>query len=269
MCKILAMAGIRKDLSQLAWDFVSYASNEMTKEDRDGFGYAALTPGRDLFGEKWTDVEKRFLPNSFIDEPGVYKTPFFDAVTPPEDYVRFGVKETRISAIIAHSRLATCGRELENVHPFVRNGIALVHNGIIFNTLEHEKVVSSCDSESLLTLYLQEDVRNAPAKIQAVSNELVGSYAAAVLHSDGLDVFRNSMAELVVAWVEELKTWVFATTKEILEAGAHGISSTLGPVLRINPGHLLRLHPLTGKVVAHERFEERVSDFQRRQYESD
>ena len=260
MCKILAVAGIKPADDSKLWTFVKAASAPMVSGmDRDGYGYAALTHAGDLYGEKWTDVSHRFKKRDELSPAlKIYNTAFGDAVAIPAGYKLLGDAEGEsetTAAIIAHSRQATCGRELANVHPFMRGKTALVHNGIISNTDQHPKVVSSCDSESILSLYLSGNIAADPRALQtAVIDELQGSYAAFLLTPTCLDVFRNDGAVLYVARIAQLSAWAFATSPEIILAGAKAIHSGYGPVVAVKSGHFIRLNPMTGDVLSRQTF---------------
>jgi predicted glutamine amidotransferase len=260
MCKILAIAGVRPEDDAKLWTFVKAASAPMVGgNDRDGYGYAALTHDGKLYGEKWADVGHRFKKRAEVGPAfKPYTSAFGSAVAVPCGYKMMGNIEGEIgttATVIAHARQATCGRELANVHPFMRANTALVHNGVITNTQAHPKVVSSCDSESILSLYLTGMIEANPAAFQkSVVEELQGSYAAFVLTPTCLDVFRNDGAVLYVAQITALDAWAFATTPEIILAGAKAIKSGYGPVVAVRSGHFIRLDPIAGEVIQHQEF---------------
>lgn len=255
MCKVLAIAGVSKANDAKLWKFVTAASEEMTETDKDGFGYMAMSGDGKMFGEKWLDVDDKFK-RRIADDPklSAYRDQFGDALLYPTGGYSFlgdadGIK-SHTTAIIAHARMATCGINLTNVHPFVRDGVALIHNGIIHNPPARHNVISTCDSESILACYLEGGIKSDPRNFQTtVADKLNGSYAAAVLSADGLDVFRNAGSMLSVSYVPGLEAFVFATTDEIIRRGAKAIRSKPGSIVPLRSHWFLRLDSSSGKVV--------------------
>ncbi len=107
---------------------------------------------------------------------------------------------------IAHTRWATHGKiNLTNAHPQVKNGIAVVHNGIIENYLELKaelsargnKFVSETDTEVVAQLIheaLQSGIPDLLHAVQKALKRCKGSYSIAVIadnHPDQIIVTRN------------------------------------------------------------------------------
>jgi len=91
---------------------------------------------------------------------------------------------------IAHTRLKTQGSEKHNVnnHPiFSKNGIAIVHNGMIHNDKEifaHEKRDGQVDSEAILSVFSE---KTKTDKIKRVFDRLEGSFAFAGIDKNDPD----------------------------------------------------------------------------------
>lgn len=99
-------------------------------------------------------------------------------------------------AWIGHCRLATQGteRDMENNHPFMQDGLALIHNGIIFNYDEyldrrigHVKTVGNCDSELILQSinYHRHRKKSITQSVQHMARELDGDMACALISRQG------------------------------------------------------------------------------------
>jgi hypothetical protein len=265
MCKIMAMAGIPLDKTAEAWDFVMEAANQMTfQPERDGVGYAATTTEGLIYGERWVDpasaFKERYEPTG--EEADIIKK-FGPALVRKVEYNKFGKLDfDNTSAIMLHTRYATCEKALYNTHPFVHGDTALIHNGVIGNAHRELKDLmrsSTCDSEVILSAYLDNDVDTNPKKIDDVSAMLQGSYAVAVMGNDGetpyLDIFKNESTNLCVAKIKELETLVFCTNMEIIQKTCSRVKMTVEYSFYVRPGQLLRLNALTGELMSRTPFE--------------
>jgi predicted glutamine amidotransferase len=276
MCKLLGIVGAKTDkkTQEALSVFVNAAQKVMTAHDRDGFGYAAVRKndagGFGVTGEKWVDTDDVFArldkrAVSYMDDlPGLVKDPM-------EGYadVRWGEVSDKdpIVSVIAHARFATCDVVLENTHPFFdeTNEVVLTHNGVISNHMTITKYQSSCDSESILTAYVEENVRkDIKGGVQRMIDRLQGSYACFVLAKNKttggwyVDVFRNSRCLLHVAYVTDFGCYVFATTEKIISEGAKKAGVKHKPIVTISPGHILRLDAETGTAIDGSPFAEPV-----------
>jgi predicted glutamine amidotransferase len=270
MCKILAMAGIKPEKNKLAWDFAIEASEHMQAHaDKDGFGFAAMTKDGALFGERWLhqkDVFQNRYEPSAIEKKAL--ADFKGALVRPVAYNMFGAKldYDNAAAIIMHARFATCEKAMYNVHPFVRDGVALIHNGVINNTQELDILQSTCDSESILNAYVDMGVDEIPGNIDTVAGMLRGSYAVATLGLTDtasvpyMDIFKNAATSLCVAKIKELDAWVYATTAEIINKTANALKMTIEASFWIMPGYLIRTNALTGEIMLVEQFDTEYHD---------
>jgi hypothetical protein len=223
MCKLLMIAGLTEDKQAAAYRFMLAALPGLTKDDKDGVGYAASAIGSgDLFGERWLKPAAAFKRRSPLSERDIAAQEAFGlAVEVEESYNAFGDITRPFSSIVLHTRMATCGVNLANVHPFVSEDTALAHNGVISNPEKFKRHLSTCDSEAILSSYLECGVDQVSDSIQETAGALEGYYACGVLARDRdeeriLDIFKSDGASLCVAWVKQLNTWVFCTRPEIL-----------------------------------------------------
>ena len=119
-------------------------------------------------------------------------------------------------AIGVHGRYATCEVNIKNTHPFYRNGTALMHNGVISNHHDFDKPLSTCDSEALLTRYIDAGAKRHPKHLTEALKPIRGYFAAIVFNDDGtIDVWRDDRATLYMAHVKNVGV-VICTTPEII-----------------------------------------------------
>lgn len=190
MCKLAILT--KHESTQLG-PIILKAWKEMAATERDGFGAAWVRPSGRIGYVK--SSQATFLPElpSFCDS--------FSAST-----------EMRSDggALIIHGRTATCGVSLENTHPMLADGRALVHNGVVSSD-RFQNVDTGCDSELLLHAWRQDG-------IDAVAKDVSGYYAFAIIQrlkgKTVLDVVRDDRAQLKVGKVAG--GWAFATTNSLL-----------------------------------------------------
>jgi len=96
--------------------------------------------------------------------------------------------------MIMHTRMKTQGSEKNpnNNHPlYNKEGVALVHNGIIHNDREifgkNQKRDGDVDSEALLAVF---SVKSKSDKIKRVFDRIEGSFAVALINKDEPEVLR-------------------------------------------------------------------------------
>lgn len=261
MCKVMTMVGLAKDKRELAWRFAEVAVKEMSWQDRDGFGYAAIDGVGTIFAEKWINNGDAFKVRDLRSEKDLsildkLKDVFYQAGG-KVPYASFGeALPAEACAILLHSRMATCPVTIENTHPFIfEDGkTALIHNGVISNTKELENITSTCDSECILNSYVLNGADLEPEYIQQVAEDLEGSYACGVLGSvkgvPYLDMFRNQRNPLYMAKIKELNCMVFCTTSTIIENVAKALGMTIEYGYHMKENWLIRFNAVTGDVMA-------------------
>ncbi len=267
MCKIMGIAGISAERRVMAQCFAEAAVEYLTKADNDSFGYAACSAKGVQYGERWLDPKKSFderpAPVERTQEQLDIIQMFQGAIYVPAlpvVYNHFGKRaEESMSAITLHGRMATCGKGIQNAHPFVKDGVSLIHNGVIYNAAQLGYINSTCDSESILKLYLEEEVSKNPANIQAVVNKLHGYYACMVFGKDKegvpyLDIFKEERANLCVTWVDEVG-WVYCTNFDIVNNTAQDLALQIQYSYDIVEGCLIRINVETGGIMSVTKFD--------------
>jgi hypothetical protein len=263
VCKIMAIPGIKPNKQAEAYKFALAAAKYLTKADGDAFGFAALPYSGEVWGERWTRVSDAFNTGT-ISSP---ISQLLDAVTGTNTnhssvYNKFGIRNEQIGAMILHARNATCEKTLANAHPFVRDNVAMIHNGVISNSRELTNITSTCDSEVILNEYIDYDVKDNPPNINEVTTTIAGWYAVMLLGRDTnnipfLDVFRDSRASLFVAYIAELETVVYCTTMEIIQKTAKDCNFTIEAMRTFPNGQMIRINAHTNEQLARCLFNEK------------
>lgn len=215
MCKLAGWTSSKENpLSKAAADAAIMAAHKVIRlSERDGFGYAQS--GASGLRAKYVDP-KEFkglsgLPN-FYRRAGKAAAAFSTTFRTSQEGSYKPDKHMMI-----HGRTATCGINLENVHPFRRNGWTLAHNGVVsWNgkpSAAHDKV--TCDSQHLLISMA--DHTPTEQRKEAISN--ISGYAAFLaLNPQGkLTVAVDDKASLY-AGITKKNRWIFGTTTAIVEA---------------------------------------------------
>lgn len=267
MCKVMIMAGIKPETREAAWSFIKEMAKEITPGNVDGLGYAAMSETGELFGERWHHNSEAFT----VRETAVPVLPFEQRLLStykgaikrrlsPAKYNKFGSVCENITAITLHSRMATSGKEFVNTHPFVVGETSLIHNGVIRNASSLEMKQSTCDSETILNLYVKHKVFNQPEAIQRVAKKLLGYYACGVFSNSKkqgriLDIFKCDSANLAAAYVKELGTVVFSTRVDDIKSVCARLGFTVEHEFLFASETLLRLDALTGEVLQSVKFD--------------
>lgn len=260
MCKILAVAGIKntKKYQNNAHLFLEAVQKPLCQNDKDGFGYATISHNAELFMEKWMYPKDAFDKRDCFGEAEQLLDARYPALLELDETYTYHGTPTPISAFIAHSRMATCEKSIDNTHPFVSllGDTILIHNGIIRNPQEYLKR-STCDSEAILIRYEDLDVRNNPDKLSDALTPLSGYYAVAALgHTDTgipyLDVFKDNQAYLTMCLVPELGH-VFCTQAAIVMAACKALKWAQPKVYNVSPFRHVRLHAVTGLPIHNSR----------------
>jgi hypothetical protein len=265
MCKVAIVAGITDKNRDKVWAYIKAIAKPMSKYNNDGIGYSAITKEGDLFGERWLNNDMAFKRQEGIDD--VLFEELGDAIAgrneKPKDgeFNSFGdVKLNEMVAITLHTRSATSPRGMNNTHPFVENGISLIHNGVIRNEKDFKLTLSTCDSEAILKTYIENNVIADPLNFRACAEALQGYYACGVLANTPtgpiLDVFKSSAAQLHVAYVNDLETYVVGTNETDIKDTCKELGFTIGQVYSILPGKFLRFDAITSKKLSLTAFDE-------------
>ena len=277
MCMNLMIAGVLPDKKPELDAFMYAMAPKLASSNRDGIGYAAMTPDG-IYGERWLRPEEVFKYRKKWSEKDQEIKNMFHGILDADPRYNYFVQNEKVSeyaktqapfAVIMHARMATVGaRDIKNVHPFMNNGIALIHNGGISNhDQKHlKKLYSSCDSEVILNNYIEHDVANKPDRIQAVAEDISGGYACGVLAHDEegapiMDLFRNSPS-LWAMHVNPLNAMVFCTSSlavieaiRELKAKQEDKAWSIGSIFRFKDDKMLRLDARTGRFLSFHSFQ--------------
>ena len=236
----------------------------------------------DLFGERWVINSEAFVP------PVIDTSPDFSAQLEVADksvaqlgvmlkgqkptgwskpsnahkYNKFGNGElSDIVSITMHTRFATCDKSLKNVHPFVDEAFdtSVIHNGVISNHREFNLTRSTCDSESILISYIEENVAHDLNNMQIAVDRMRGYYACGVYSRDAsgariLDVFKLNNNNLCVAYIFQLDTFVLTTQESDLNAVCNLLGYTHNGIQSLNDGVITRFNPFPGEVIEQASF---------------
>jgi len=257
MCKNLYIAGIKPEVSKkLLWDFMFAVTPFISSWDKDGLGYAAM--GREgIWGERWLNPKDAWKYRKVWSEEDAKTSKYYRGALAAEPrFNEFGKADTtHTSAIMLHARMATCVKNLSNTHPFVRDNVALIHNGVIGNHADLEKLTSTCDSEVILNSYFKHDIANKPDDIQKVMDDIRGYYSCGLLstNTEGkqhLDIFRNSTASMHAYYVKELDAVVFCTKSDIIRETCKKLGWSYGNTFTFKDEIMVRIDCTTGQPIS-------------------
>jgi len=260
MCRIMILNGIED--SALALQFMQAVAPEMSLGNKDGIGYSAINSKNKLFMEKWHNND------NFLNTKDVVDLATLKAIEPYKNrlpniklnYMKSGqVTRNDLRTVTMHTRFATCGKEMANVHPFVDQETSLIHNGVITNATELKlNKISTCDSEVALQLYLNEKMGNQTLvePFQNYIDQLRGGFAFGILAKGAegiyhLDVVRER-SSLHFTTLPELGTncCVFATTQSIIEEGVKALGlPKREKIFSLTEGSYHRFNALTGEFI--------------------
>lgn len=279
MCKLMMVLG-SKDNENLKV-FLYNAGINMSKAEKDGIGFTAVKDDGEIFTQRWhKNHEFQLEPDKLTTETFAKYQSFVD-LSKAEESISMATKgevdwdTTR--SVIMHTRMATCGKEFANVHPFVDNEniTSIIHNGVISNHSEMKKLNSTCDSEVILTKYNELKVNENPKKISDLVNALKGYWAVGVVSKVKnrriIDIFRGATngtynydrtggsATLYGTYVKQLQAVVFCTRKEIIQDTMEMTGwEHAQPFFPVNNATLLRLDALTGEVILVDDYKSRL-----------
>jgi hypothetical protein len=190
-----------------AWDLFLACTEELVRQNDDGFGYAALRPDGAVFGERWLDVKRawRVRGRSRLAAD-------LEGAMDKQGYSRFGewtgeAAWPQMATLLGHARRSTNNVCMANVHPFVRvtnDAIySLVHNGVVSKTGLDCSGSNECDSAGILNAYVDADMAADFEHAQTdFFDKLDGSYVCGVLvtprqagaFAPFVDIFRGGTA---------------------------------------------------------------------------
>lgn len=259
MCKVMIIPHVNNETRDNAIKFTEAMAKVMSedKTHQDGLGYAAIDSQGNLFAERWLVNSQAFTNRAgrsanLSDYSGFIQF----------NYNKYGdVKLEDMSAITLHTRLATSGKGLLNCHPFIENDTSVIHNGVINNAFDFRIDQSTCDSESILTQYVDHGVGQDYELFNKVSSQLEGYYACGIFSRDSegkriLDIVKSSSAQLVASYVDELQCVVFTSLEYQLKKGLDACGFKHNAVYSVNPSSMVRIDPLKNQVIGVTSFSE-------------
>jgi predicted glutamine amidotransferase len=283
MCKVLIIPAIKDNKRKETNSFISVMGELMSKHNTDGLGYAAIDKDGNLFSERWFNNHHfQYRPTADdtngVDDKKIKSDAVFNMwgkaiksfggkearlFTSPtsQNYNKFGEGnfEKHARAITLHTRMATCDKTLANVHPFIDKDTSVIHNGVINNSKQFDLKLSTCDSESILISYLNAGVSSALDKIKDMTERLYGYYACGVFARDAagvriLDVFKGNHANLSLAFIFELDTYILTTSEYDIKEACEALGYTHGGIKEVESDVVTRINPFNGAVISQAEF---------------
>ncbi len=259
MCKNLSVVGIKSNKQKEAWQFLHKMAPLMTKGDDDGLGYAAMT-SRGMYGERWLHTNQAFhYRKAWSQKDQQLKDDFKGLLEGGPSYNAFAEDKKLtglpVTAVIMHARWATGEVALKNVHPFYRDGTAIIHNGVINNAEKLKMITSTCDSETILNSYVDNKVNVNPANIDSVSKELRGYYGCIALSKDAtgrpiMDIFRGPEPYIYACYIKELDALVFCTSALMVIEACKELKWNHHNFFLIKENSMMRMDASTGKLIS-------------------
>lgn len=258
MCKLLIIPKVKNQ--NLTQEFISAAQSEMTRHDNDGIGYAALTEDgvaieRFLDTVDFGDWGSEYKPrDSISDRMLALSDALVNSPLNAKRYAASGPIDSDWSSVIVHSRFATSGRGIDCTHPFTKDNTTLAHNGVIQAKVEDwvKDTATECDTEELLNGYIDSEVAYNANKIQFLSDNILGYFAfgafTEVDHGQYiLDIVRDGDATLYCAWIDELGSEVYATSRSIIDSACIDLGWSEPTIIPVKDCTLIRYYQ--GEVV--------------------
>lgn len=205
-----------EDLNEL----VDIVAPLIARHDSDGFGWAALGENG-VFGEKMLGGIEMYKSRLGMQD-NIVQGPYIET---SHEYI--GSQSKLIGAGIFHGRFSTNHVSLVNTHPLQKSGWTLIHNGVVTDHGPKYKMKTSNDTEHVLHRLVTEGIKG-------VSRRLTGYYAVAALDPKGLlHIIRDAIAPLVVAYIADIDSKVFATNALLIEELCEAMEWTCGPMEKV------------------------------------
>ncbi len=208
MCKNLMLTNTAKLSKQDFEKLISTCAKVMTKNDHDGFGYAAYG-SNGTFGERYLDVERVSISHNTKQVSSMPKE--LAGIFLRSESNSFGTSGKLCGGLLIHARFSTNSISIENTHPHCTEKFSLIHNGVVDNIGKTFEFKSTCDSEFLVQ-------HLSDSGIQGMVSNVRGYYAIGAIDNDNgnLIIVKDSRADLFASWVPALDSLVFSTSEEQL-----------------------------------------------------
>lgn len=214
MCKLIAISRMSTKNSKQASLLVKRSSELLGASQKDGFGFSIKHQGGQ-YTERYLSADYVAGLGTLKESVDMLKSNIRTKVVEGIDFDTSGVKPKKgaiTGCFIAHGRTATCGKTIENTHPFIgmnqHGSWTIAHNGIVEWSGVKLPLNTSCDSEHLLNCFLHLDGE------QSFKDGIAGY--AAVIGIDPLGnmfVLRDNKAPLYMSYIVELDSYVICTDK--------------------------------------------------------
>ena len=254
MCKLAIFPYLTAKTNKKAKIFAKLLGNIYVETEQDGFGYAAVDVEDRLFGERW--LEPHLIFKKFKSSvPENWK----DFSIEGNSYEKFGEGELsqQVKSLMIHARLATSEVAIYNVHPFIDDGTALIHNGVI-NKKGMKLKTSTCDSEGALNEYNESVVGSFPEQAQDFISTLsgwfaLGIYAKSLDKSYILDVIKDASASLYIIRLDK-EFDVFVTSLEDARRAARRGGMKITSHAQVISNIFMRFNINTGEIIVLDKF---------------
>lgn len=238
MCQILMVTNTNTLTDEGRTELVNIVKDEITKTNRDGFGFAGITNENKYYGFKTVDYNIKYEPNNkdFI-KAGAIKT---------DNFLYFGDHSNQSElGMIFHGRTSTNKNGLKNAHPITINNTCVVHNGVI-STTENIKQVLDTDSE--LLCYTINNKLKYKAALNEMKNKLEntisGYYAYFNLNKDGsVLVVKDDVASLYVTKIEEQDFMMIGTNVNLIKTVCEKMEWVCGSIYELEVNKIFTIDP--------------------------
>lgn len=239
MCQILMVTNTRTLTDEGRKLLVNCVKKEITKSNRDGFGFAGVTNSNKYYGFKTVDYNIQY-------EPDVLNTTIKSGYVKTNRFTYFGNHDNQSeNAMIFHGRTSTNKAGLLNAHPVMINGTCLIHNGVV-SSEENIKQVLDTDTELLCyTIPKQGTIKNKIKNMKAKLEETIsGYYAFFNLNTDGsVLVVKDDIASLYITEIKEHDFKIIGTTVSLIENVCNEMEWEHGSVYELENNKIFTIGP--------------------------
>jgi len=212
MCKLIAISRLATKNSKQTSLLVKRSSELLGASQKDGFGFS-LKHKSGQYTERYLSADYVAGLGTLKESIDMLKSNIRTKLIEGIDFDVNGVKPPKghnNGCYIAHGRTATCGKTINNTHPFTgsneHGNWTIAHNGIVEWSGVKLPLHTSCDSEHLLNCFLHLNGEQS-------FKDGINGYAAVV----GIDplgnlfVLRDNKAPLYMSYIVQLDSYVICT----------------------------------------------------------
>lgn len=196
MCKLFGICNFKSSLTKKQ---IKEISDVMSLGQRDGIGIAISKKGKQYIAKTTT--------TNLCD---IFKRETDIGLQIQENYISLATNLKNIDSFFVHSRTSTNEKSLAATHPFLIDGTAFAHNGVVDIASKVEGLETSNDSEKLCKYWIYNN------KSFGCFKNVGGYHAILALDNNNFYYCRDDKASLFVARVNN--TFIFATLAQDLLA---------------------------------------------------